>query len=391
MALTPAEKSLAARRAEIQDLLGKAKVEMDVPAWCVLAFEQSEIEGIALYRSADNTFTKKSRVDTIGRGHELGEISTYVLEKHGPGYYLFQPFLVGGRWSGGAKIEGLGVVEKDVPLPLRPHSDDPEVAVDLLLKKTIARKQLLSIMSDMDQADMTRQVAPIQVFSEMAKLLRPADGASSEINKLLMAQVAELQRTLFELLRSQNTQKPEAVADSMKVLDSVMSVAQKIGWAPGEGSPAPGYSMAEVIREALPVAVPLIRDALDTLKVAVAGRAASRAPAPVAAGPSLTGGEGGDPMAATMKPEDKELVEIGYNALKSKDYPTFLATYEAVRPMTMGVLPELNPEVNPALYIAVLKRFDARFDLLRAEMASFLGWLREQEAEADARQPTPPE
>jgi hypothetical protein len=388
---TPNEKQRAARRVEVQELLRDQ--ELTIPRWCALALEQSEIKTLHVAKYTDAFLSRNTRVPyDVNRGADLDHIEGLITEKYGPGTYLFSAVGSDGRyWA--RKGVSLGVTP-DPPagaLP-PPMPENPEMTLDATMKAALLRRQVRGFMTDEDNAETTKQLAPMKMLTEMLTILKPSgDGATEKLLAYVMQENAETKRLLMEILtKGQGTRQDDRdpMGTSIETLDRVMAIAGKLGMSKSEGG---GGSMwtPEAISTIVATAAPLLKESLATLRAAM-GHGARAAGAVVdgtveyvqagaqavahAVGPS--GPEGARMVLSEI---DKELVEIGYAALTTKDFQTVEMAYNAIRPLSNGFLPELNPDVNPALYVNLMRRFDARFDLVRAEWAMFLLWLKEQE------------
>lgn len=389
---TPAEKQRAARRVEVQELLRDQ--ELTLPRWCALALEQSEIKTVHVAKYTDAFLSRNTRVPyDVNRGADLDHIEGLVTEKWGPGTYLFSAVGSDGKyWA--RKGVSLGVTP-DPPagaLP-PPLPDNPEITLDATMKAALLRRQVRGFLTDEDTSETNRQLAPMKLLTEMLGVLKPSgDSGTEKLLAFLMQENADTKRLLLEVLTKGGPagrhEEKDPMSTSIETLDRVMAIAGRLGMTKVEGGDS-GMWTPEAINTIVATAAPLLRDGLDALRGAmgrgarVAGTVVDGAAEYVRTGAQAVaqavGASGAEARPMNLSDVDKELVEIGYAALQSKDFQTVEMAYNAIRPLTGGFLPELNPDVNPALYVNLMRRFDARFDLVRAEWGMFLLWLKEQE------------
>ncbi len=389
MALTPAEKAYQVRMAEVADLLGRSRTDLTVPAWCALVMEQPELRGLHVYKITDRLRNQMSFMEEIGPGADMEHINEVMLARHGPGMYFYFPITKKEGQKLAAYKEAMGEIKDPVPASAPPPAQEA-ATVEQALAHAMKVEQAETFLTGREAAKVNREMAPIKAVAELMAVLKPAGDGNEKLIQFLLQQNADTQKLLLQVLQGNQARPGDPLSDTTAALDRVVNIATRMGFIQSrEGPPAP--SALEMVAATVKEAAPFLREPL----MRIAGVMASRWGTPAqsagrvidgspAAGEVSAGPEGSAQGGVMeLRAEDKELVEIAINALKSKDWETLGAAYNSVRPMTMGVLPELNPNVSVALYISLLKRFDPRFDMHRAEWSLFLAWLREDLAQAE--------
>lgn len=390
------------RRSEVQELLRDR--DLTIPRFCELALQQQEISRIEVWK-LDSHMGNPNRLTEISQGFDCNTIESFVQEKWGPGKYRFSPVGTEGKyWTHRTWGIGPEVAPQPMTTPATggdgdgDGSDTADSVMSQLaktLKSMGVMESFKAFIAERETAQVNREVAPLKTMAELMKVMAPQ--RDDAMLKYLLEQNASLQQTLLQIISAKATGGAggDSLDASVEMLGRITQLAAQLGFvrADGTGAAASGWS-PENIGQVVQTATPLLREALGTLRVALAkpGVATPAEPQPAPTVATLAPPtEGAQPMGG-LSDDDKELIGIAVNSLRSKDWDTFEAAYEAARARAMlqfgvaggALLPALNPKVNAALFVHNLKRIDPVFDTLRVEFQMFLDWMKEEEARLEA-------
>jgi hypothetical protein len=400
--VTEAEKAWAARRLEIKEALKDP--DLTLPGFCLRAFEfpETEVKDLDYWKATDQWSGAWSKLQfRTGRGYDFSHIDDVLIAKFKPGLFLVGAIGKDSRWIHRRPFTCGNPDE--VPRPAPPAAREPE-RTDLSLRRELGerlkdrleRTEVRRAIREDEAEDRREQLEPLKLFTEMQKAMSGANPDRDRFLEHILKQNAELQNLILTKLVNggggrDDAPAPVAMVGQMRdVVQSVRELAPLLGLQAAEGAaPATDWMtpMLSVVDRHLPTILDTVNGITGAFraKMGHAGRGTVPAGSPDGGAPALAPGEKGAAVGQAMNPAILEAAGVLKNALRSKNFPTVYALYGSLWRLTNGILPELDPSVDPAAYIAVAKLFDPEFDKLRGEWALFLQWVRDQEAaEADA-------